>query len=367
MKCAIITITNGSNYGNRLQNYAVQRVLEKRNITVETLINLGNNEDNYKTKIKSIVKNVLKTTLLYKKYNNEIKRLNAFKKFNKYNIRFSKNSISNTKISTKILKQYDCFICGSDQIWNPNYKENAKVNFLGFVENRKKIAYAPSFGVSNIPDNRKEEIKNWLNKIDYLSVRENEGKKIIEELTNRKDVEILLDPTMMLTSEEWDKISKKPNQLKNDKYILNYFLGELSEERRKQIDIVAKENNCEIINILDKNSPFYQTDPSEFLYLEKNAFLICTDSFHSCVFAIIYNRPFVVFDREDNTVSMNSRIETLLNKFMLQDRKYNGKLTEEQLKHNYENAYKILEKEKQKAYNFLNTALDIKENEIERK
>ncbi len=156
-----------------------------------------------------------------------------------------------------------------------------------------------------------------------ISVREEAGKKIVEDLTGRKDVEVLVDPTMLLTAEEWDNVSNKPEQLKTDKYILNYFLGELSEKRKNEIDRIAKENGCKIINMLDSNSPFYKTGPAEFLYLEKNAFLICTDSFHACVFSILYNRPFIVFEREDNNVSMNSRIDTLLNKFHLQDRRYN--------------------------------------------
>ena len=186
-------------------------------------------------------------------------------------------------------------------------------------------------------------------------------KKIIEECTGRKDVYVLVDPTMLLNAEEWDGVSKKPEQLKNDRFILNYFLGELSEQRKTEIERIAKENNCEVINILNKNSPFYQTGPSEFLYLEKNAFLICTDSFHSCVFAILYDRPFIVFDREDNIVSMNSRIETLINKFNLKNRKFEGKITESNLNHDYTEAYKILEREREKANNFLKKALDIEE------
>ena len=144
------------------------------------------------------------------------------------------------------------------------------------------------------------------------------------------------------------------------KYILNYFLGELSEERKKEIDRIAKENNCEVINILDKKSPFYQTGPSEFLWLEKNAFLICTDSFHSSVFAILYNRPFIVFDREGNGQGKNSRIETLISKFKLKNREYNGKnITQENLEHDYTEAYKILEEERKKSDKFLRKALDI--------
>ena len=131
----------------------------------------------------------------------------------------------------------------------------------------------------------------------------------------------------------------------------------MSEKRKKEIERIAKENNCEIINMLDKNSPFYQTGPSEFLYLEKNAFLICTDSFHSSVFAILYNRPFVVFDREDANVKMNSRLDTLLKKFKLENRWYEDKITEEQLQVDYKESYMILEGERKKAKEFLENAI----------
>ena len=98
--------------------------------------------------------------------------------------------------------------------------------------------------------------------------------------------------------------------------------------------------------------------PSEFLYLERNAFLICTDSFHSCVFAILFNVPFVIFDRKDNIVNMNSRLETLLKKFKLEDRKYTGKIKQNELSYNYEKSIKILEEEKKKSYVFLKEALN---------
>ena len=173
---------------------------------------------------------------------------------------------------------------------------------------------------------------------------------------------------MLLTSEEWDKVSKRPEQIylfNGRKYILNYFLGNLSEQRKTEIERIAKENDCEIINILDEKDPFFVSGPSEFLYLEKNAFLICTDSFHSSVFAILYNRPFVIFDREQEGVEkMNSRIDTLISKFNLKNRKYNGsKITKENLEHDYTEAYKILEEERKKSDAFLKKALDIKESE----
>ena len=209
----------------------------------------------------------------------------------------------------------------------------------------------------------KKKIKKELYKFKSISVREEAGKRIINDVLPRNDVEVLIDPTMLLTADEWDKVAKKPKQLdnlKNKRYILTYFLGNLSMDKKGKIEEIAQKNNCEIINILDKNSPFYQTGPSEFLYLEKNAILICTDSFHSCVFSILYNRPFLVFQREGNVNKMNSRIETLLNKFKLEDREVNENITDDKLKYDYSQAYKILENERDKTKIFIKNALDIK-------
>lgn len=356
-KAAIVTITTGENYGNRLQNYAVQTVLDKYGLEVLTI---HNNEKKEKKYLK-LIKNILKKTILYKKYKRKMARNSNFTKFNKENINFCNLNLNNENVENRNYNNFDYWVAGSDQIWNLNYPENNIVNFLGFVpENIPKISFAASFGTSNIPENSDVRIGMWLKRFDYLSVREDVGKKIIEKLSDRKDVEVLVDPTMLLTSEQWDKVSTKPSMLKSDRYILNYFLGDLSVDRKSEIERIAKENNCDIINMLDEKSPFYECGPSEFLYLEKNAFLICTDSFHSCVFAILYNRPFIIFDRkQEGLVSMNSRIDTLLNKFQLENRIYNDfEITKENLEHNYTTAYKILEEEREKSNEFLKNVLD---------
>lgn len=348
-KVGILTINDDTNYGNRLQNYAVQEFCKKNNLKAETI---HNQKDIIgirvlKRKIGKIIKS------FFKKY----QRYNMFMRFNN-NIKYSKYYIDDKHIPHKLSDKYDFFVTGSDQVWNPTFvRKMTDIDFLCFAEKNKRNSFSASFGISEIPDNMKEYYKEKLNGLNNISVREDRGKEIIEELTGRTDVEVLVDPTMLLTAEEWDKIAKKPKQLKCDKYILNYFLGELSESRKNEIDRIAKENNCEVINILDKKSPFYQTGPSEFLYLEKNAFLICTDSFHSSVFAILYNRPFIVFDREDKEVKMNSRIETLINKFNLKNRKFEGKITKENIEDDYTEAYQILEKEREKANNFLEKCL----------
>ena len=339
---SLLTINGNYNYGNKLQHYALQYYLLKLNVETQTIYCYSQNRNI------ELLKNIIKSFF--------DKRYKSFKKFDK-NIKYSQSYVYNNILIQK--EDYDYNIVGSDQVWNVNFPFFNKEYLLHSIESNNKISYASSFGTEELPSEYNKVFKDELLKFKCISVREDAGKKIVEEITGRKDVQVLVDPTMLLTAEEWDKVSRKPEQLKTDKYILNYFLGELSETRKKEIDRIAKENNCEVINILDKNSPFYQTGPSEFLYLEKNAFLICTDSFHSSVFAMLYNRPFIVFDREDNLASMNSRIETLINKFNLKNRNFTGKITIENLQHDYTEAYKILEKERQKADEFLRQALDI--------
>ena len=347
-KIGIITINDNNNYGNRLQNYALQFFLENNNIKCSTIV--------YRTKQKRI-KEIIKIIINYKNQRNKEKRFKHFVSFNNnINIEYIK------KTNELTYNNKDYYIVGSDQVWNPLFDRLTDYELLSCVNPKKRISYAASFGINELPEEVKDNAAKELKKFKAISVREDRGKEIVEELTGRKDVEVLVDPTMLLTSEEWDKVSKKPTMLKTDKYILNYFLGELSEERKNEIERIAKENNCEIINILDKNSPYYECGPSEFLYLEKNAFLICTDSFHSSVFAILYNRPFIIFDREQkNLVNMNSRLETLIKKFKLKDRKFEGKITEKNLNHDYTEAYKILEEERKKSDKFLKKALGINE------
>lgn len=338
----IYTLNGNYNYGNRLQNYALNTYLNKF-VYCKTL---------WKTDDRILYfKQLVKSKLFF------LKRYKRESYFCKFTISYIKPKYVNKLADTS----FDKYIVGSDQVWNVNFPEVDQDMFLKFSKKSKNISYSASIGISEIPKNKVDFFINGIENISYISVREEKGKEIIEELTGRKDVYVLVDPTMLLTIEEWDKVSKKPKMLKNDKYILNYFLGELSKERKEEIERIARENDCEIINLLDKNSPFYVCGPSEFLYLEKHAFLICTDSFHSSVFAILYNRPFVIFDREEKGMeNMGSRLDTLINKFKLKNRRYNGKnITKENLEHDYSEAYKILEKERKKSDEFLREALDI--------
>lgn len=342
MKVNINTLSGHFNFGNKLQNYALQEVLKRMNYDVETTFYYSNN------RIVEIIKN-------YIKYITN-KRFVNFIKFDK-KIKYSNNYAIKNKMYQK--QVYDYYIVGSDQIWNVTLPSFTSLYLLENIPSNKRIAYAASFGIDELPQEYKELFSSELKKFKSISVRENSGKKIIDKIINNSDVEVVLDPTLLLSKDEWSKVEKKPKNCNCKKYILNYFLGELPETIKEEIQKIADENNCEIINILDKKDKYYNSGPSEFLWLEKNAFLICTDSYHASVFAFIYNRPFIVFDRIDKNKSMKSRISTLLTKLEIGNREYNGKeITKENLKHDYSHAYTILENEQKKSIIFLEKSLE---------
>lgn len=356
MKICNITMIGYNNFGNRLQNYAIRKFInDKFNFEVFTMWK-------YETPIilKNYIKIIIPGKYIY------FKKFKKFYLFNKLYIKKYKTTINSFINSKKIL--FDYYIVGSDQVWNFEYFKNFpkdggyKLFLLSNIPKQKSIAFAPSFGLSYVDNEYKKIYSRLLKEFKALSVREDDGKEIIDKLTGIKNVDVLIDPTMLLTRNEWNNISKKPKNYKGEKYILNYFLGDTSEERIKVINKYANDHNYKVINLLDKKDPYFVCGPSEFLWLEEHAELICTDSFHSSVFAIIFDRPFIIFDREQANIGcMNSRIETLINKFKLNDRKYNGKrITKANLEHDYSEAYKILEKERKKSEEFLKKALDIK-------
>ena len=354
-KALIITLYGNDNYGNKLQNYALQQSIKK----IDDAIDVTTIKVRYEKNIKNIFvyeiwKILYSIKKIMKKSKIDPRKLN-FIEFNKNYLKYSRKYIGTN--SFKKIKGYDLYIYGSDQIWNPNGVGISKL-FIGALTNNN-ISYAASIGANSIPSKYLDLYKKNIEKFKYVSVREDKGKEILNRIIKNKNVDVLIDPTMLLSSEEWDEITEKPIMLKSDKYILNYFLGDLSNQRKKEIERIANKNNCEIINLLDSSSPFYTCGPSEFLYLEKNAFLICTDSFHSSVFATLYNRPFIVFNREEkNMDNMESRLDTLISKFKLKNRRYNGeRITKENLEHDYSDAYKILEKERKKSEYFLKKIL----------
>lgn len=327
MTTAIITIAYGENYGNRLQNYALQAVLQELGTNPVTLRSLELVEGGVPGKIllffNDMTRTILGKTVRWKWY----KRKKRFAEFNRKYIQLSKEILGKNKAPKGLGDQYDCFIIGSDQVWNCDFSpiSNNINNFLAsFADGSKRIAYAASFGRSDIPQQYKPVFEKELPKFKAISVREVSGVAIAEHCG--ANATVVLDPTMLLTAQSWDRLAKKPSYVEKPGFIVSYFLGGRSKEMEEYIAKVAdgrkiynlenEETEEEQIKELD----IYLTSPSEFVWLFSHADCILTDSFHGSVFSILYHKPFRVFDRIDNGVisGMESRINTLLETFHLE-------------------------------------------------
>lgn len=379
-RIAINTINDYNNYGNRLQNYATQEVLKSLGHKPVTLINDKNYNKELANKKKwerglyrfQQIKNMsfrefsskVSKRFFSKKENTlaqELlnKRISIFKDFTEKYISEIDCKISELHVPEDLPEKYDYFITGSDQVWNPNFYNNGtSVDFLTFAPKEKRVAYAPSFGVSEIPDNYAKKYKVWLSEMAHLSVRETAGAEIIKNLTSR-NAPVLVDPTLMLTKEEWLKVSKKPSNKPGKRYLLTYLLGEISEERMEYIRNISKEHDLDIVNLARVEDEIgYLTGPSEFIDYINTASIFMTDSFHGAVFSILLETPFIIFDREGSIPSMNSRIDTLLTTFNLKSRLAKNVKTSNQLfEADYSHVGPILDKERKKAIDYLKRAL----------
>ena len=213
--------------------------------------------------------------------------------------------------------RFNAFVCGSDQIWSPRCFDPSY--YLDFVkESRKKIAYAPSFGCDSLDSfSCRENIGKLLSGFGALSVRESAGKGIVRRAADRDAVQVL-DPTLLLSAKDWVGFSSRPSQ--KEGYCLLYFLGENQGNRRVAREI-ALSRGFEVVEIPvferyrnDEGVVSDAVGPAEFLSLISNADLVCTDSFHGIVFASIFQKDFVAFERFDprSGDSQNTRVYSFL-------------------------------------------------------
>lgn len=385
MKFGIITLVS-DNYGNKYQNYAVEQILSEYG-EVETygLENLYNKPlSAEKSKIKKLnplyIREVFISRLMYKYDINRVdygiihnlkyakrnskklltlkkKRSQRFRQFSDEKLHISSILLNRENITKDWIEGIDYFICGSDQIWNPNYATTSELAFCSFAP-EKTICLSPSFGVSKIPTYRMDEYRCWLKKIKTLSVRENAGQKIIKILTGR-NAEILIDPTMLIPVEKWKQLCKAPKEELPEHYIVCYFLGRVDKEYYNKIVKFSKSKGLPVIMLFDITAPaYYAYDPAEVLYTIQHADYVLTDSFHGTVFSILFHKNFYVFTRNEGKVSMNSRIETLLEKFDFENRVL-GDRSEDILNVQWEKMDFILEEERKKAQKYLVEALTI--------
>lgn len=376
-KVGIITICDYVNYGNRLQNYASQEVLKSLGCEVQTIVNVPTGVSRIPpltTKERLIRARKMSPGKLISRINAKIhghlnrkliqnlmnEKARTFREFTNKYISETPFAVPKDKKPEELADQFDFFTVGSDQIWNPMFRKGTPHDFLQFAPQHKRIAYAPSFGISEIPGPYVEDYRKWLSGMAHLSVREDAGAAIIQNLTGRK-AEVLVDPTLMLTKEKWLQLESPTNITPSKPYILTYYLGELEKDDRKIIENIASKKNLDIKRIASlNNKDLYTADPAQFIRLVCNCEIFFTDSFHGAVFSILMEKPFAMFVRKGKSVGMSSRIDTLLSKFGLESRKWELLKTKNDLfSIDFSHVPEILDAERTKALNYLSIALGI--------
>lgn len=230
-------------------------------------------------------------------------------------------------------KEYDLIIVGSDQVWMPLSLPNKFFNLLFVVDEVKKVAYASSFGVSEIPKFQRRATGEYLDRFSKIGVREQKGKEIVESLSSMT-ARVVVDPTLLFTKDEWDSeicqtisntTQSNITRANGKSYIFCYLISP-NEEAREQSKELSQRTGLPIIVIrhmeqyraIDEtigDEVPYSVDPNDFIRYISHASYVCTDSFHCTVFSILYHRKFITFYRTKNMnkSSRNSRIESLFN------------------------------------------------------
>ena len=291
MKIGIITFINTLNFGASLQAYALQEVLKKYGNDAE-VIQYTNNliEEKENNSKKKNIKSIYKEIIMGKGLRNKAK---SFESFEHQNINFGMKLNDSTK--QDVNNNYDMFITGSDQVWNPEITKFDWTYFLDFVTDKeKKVSYAPSFGITKFPENEKETAKKYLQEFKAVSVREEAGREIIKGISNQ-NAEVVVDPTLLLNKEEWEsKIKFKPD-------LKHYILVYLPHNKKLAFNFVNKLKKKTGLPVVYLSiSPkiqmgvktIYDASPDEFLGWIKNADYVVTGSFHGTAFSINLNKQF---------------------------------------------------------------------------
>ena len=368
------------NYGGMLQAFATTKMLEKRGISYELI----RYEKRYSIiqKIKFIPrlfnsvlmkdkKEALNKKLGMKKHpefaKNDAIRMNAFHRFRDEKFTHLADISVGYENLCKDARKYDAVITGSDQLWSPAGLPTNFYNLMFVPDDIKKISYASSFGVGQIPWYQKKRTAQFINRIDYVSMRENRGKEIVKELTGR-DVPTILDPVFSLSKEEWDEYIPV-EKVYDEPYIFAYFLGE-NPAHREEVKKLAKEIGLKIVALrhldqyVETDESFgdyapYNVAPDKFLNLIRGAEYVCTDSFHGTCFSIINKKKFMIFNRysDNSKVSKNSRIDSLCTNLGVTDRRFAGDIMNIRKDIDYVDVFERFGKEMELTNSYLNIAL----------
>lgn len=365
-KISVITLHRIVNYGSVLQAYATQYIMKKLGNDVEIIdyyperMHMLGMLKRIKNKSKKLQKSLILRTIariiILPSY---IKRFYVFKKFIKKHLNMTEKTYLNNEQLKENPPIADMYCTGSDQVWNTGWNE--KIDYPFFLEfapdGKKCFSYAASFGKSELEEWEKEETKQLLSKYSNLSMRENSGVKILEDLGINNGLQVL-DPTLLLTKSEWEPLISKKYEKKDYIFMYNINRNAKLDEYAKKL---SKEKNLPVItvsyqyhDILKFGKVKVNPKVEDFLSLISNAKYVLTDSFHCTAYSINFNKNVMVAYPEKYSTRLASIVElTGLTNKVIDD--YNDLEICERYT-DFENANKILQEQREIAFKYLNEA-----------
>lgn len=364
----ILTFCQSINYGACLQTFALRKYLENNGFNAVIIDYVPNyeNEDDPRNILQRIRSWVWEKTL--RRFLRDYKRISKTITFKEKYFKFTKKRYFDPKQLRDNSENFVCCIVGSDQVWNPRYVGSDMTWFLDFTDT-KRIAYAASFGISELPPKYVPIYRRYLQDFDNITVREETGANIVKDLIGVKP-EVVLDPVFLIDKHEWQNMAVS---VVGYKYVLCYYMPGFPDVEKKIAEIAkkyAKETNATIVNIgkheISKlkfwENNCFGISPEEFLGLVNGAEMVITNSFHGTAFSLIFGKKFISVVNDKNNIQSNvsSRIVDLLSKIgglehlcRVNDLKVPGL---DEMGYDYK---QLIEQEKQKSKLFLKRVLEV--------
>lgn len=334
MDVAIATLHDNTNFGNRLQNFALQEaVFSLGGTSVKSLRGLPREESRelaVKRRLSAVASDpgaFLRRALTRSRNAHPDRRPNvpernaAIRSFTDAQIATIDFPPPGSPALKELVHRTARFVVGSDQVWNPAFTHGNEEWFLSFAQPRQRVAYAASLGIPKVPRYLLGRYSRGLAGIPELSVREDQAAGIVRELTGRT-VPVVLDPTMLHERGFWEGRAVTPPPLEGEDYLLTFRLkaGDSTSTSTAHQDPAldyARANGLRVVDLFAPEDPaLLSISPLGFIGAIRNAHLVVTDSFHGAVFSLLFHTPFLLEQRG----AMNSRIETLLRASGLRNR-----------------------------------------------
>ncbi len=362
-KVGLLTWHYYDNVGSNLQAYALFRTIINKGFDCKFIDYRKKEFDD------AFVKKIIKDFFIF------LNKIGIIKDTSKYAFKskqFQKKYFVTTRKCnkdniTQVSKEFDILLCGSDQIWAPSVFDETYL--FAFANNANKNSYAASLGLNSIPVELQPKYKKFLSDFNKISVREQQGQKLLSQIGIKSQV--VLDPTFLLEKNQWVKISNNKVVDKQKKYIFCYLLG----KNKKQLEYIKNYQNktkLELIIYSPTNdiseyrfkNVIKRIGPEEFVSYVSNSEHIFTDSYHGCIFSIIFEKKFHIFlrfDDKNDKNSQNSRIYNLVNILNIE----NALITDYDKPNlheieDYERINSILNKNKKNSFDYLSSILEEK-------